>query len=35
VADGTGDELRRQTGEQDLEEAFMRLIGERAASNAP
>ena len=35
VADGTGDELRRQTGEQDLEEAFMRLIGERAASDAP
>ena len=35
VANGTSDELRRQAGEQNLEDAFMRLIGERGASNAP
>ncbi len=28
VADGTADELRRLAGEQNLEEAFMKLIGE-------
>jgi len=35
VADGSSDELRRQAGEQNLEEAFMRLIGERGAGDAP
>jgi sodium transport system ATP-binding protein len=35
VANGTSDELRRQAGEQNLEDAFMRLIGERGAGDAP
>ena len=35
VADGTSDELRRQAGEQNLEDAFMRLIGEGVAGDAP
>jgi len=35
VADGSSDELRRQAGEQNLEDAFMRLIGERVAGDAP
>jgi len=35
VADGTSDELRRQAGEPNLEDAFMRLIGERVAGDAP
>jgi sodium transport system ATP-binding protein len=35
VADGSSDELRRQAGEQSLEDAFMRLIGERVAGDAP
>ena len=35
VADGTSDELRRQAGEQNLEDAFMRLIGERTAGDVP
>jgi sodium transport system ATP-binding protein len=30
VARGTPDELRRQTGESDLEEAFVKLVGEEA-----
>jgi sodium transport system ATP-binding protein len=29
AADGTPDELRQQTGEQDLEDAFVALIGEK------
>ena len=33
VADGTSDELRRQAGEPNLEDAFMRLIGERGAGD--
>ena len=32
VARGTPDELRRQTGESDLEEAFVKLVGEEAAA---
>src|SRR5262249_51542261 len=32
VAQGTSDELRRQTGESDLEEAFVKLVGEEAAA---
>ena len=35
VADGSCDELRQQAGEQNLEDAFMRLIGERVAGDAP
>jgi sodium transport system ATP-binding protein len=35
VADGSSDELRRQAGEPNLEDAFMRLIGERVAGDAP
>ena len=35
VADGTADELRRLAGEQNLEEAFMQLIGGPAAGAAP
>ena len=35
VADGSSDEPRRQAGEQNLEDAFMRLIGERGAGDAP
>jgi sodium transport system ATP-binding protein len=31
VAQGTPDELRKQTGESDLEEAFVKLVGEEAA----
>jgi sodium transport system ATP-binding protein len=31
VARGTPDELRKQTGESDLEEAFVKLVGEEAA----
>ena len=34
VADGTSDELRRQAGEQNLEDAFMRLIGAHVAGDA-
>jgi len=34
VAQGTADELRAQSGETNLEEAFMRLIGEDAAELA-
>ena len=32
VAHGTPDELRKQTGESDLEEAFVKLVGEEAAA---
>ena len=32
VARGTPDELRQQTGEGDLEEAFVKLVGEEAAA---
>jgi sodium transport system ATP-binding protein len=32
VARGTPDELRKQTGESDLEEAFVKLVGEEAAA---
>lgn len=32
VAQGTPDELRKQTGESDLEEAFVKLVGEEAAA---
>ncbi|HEY1991496.1 MAG TPA: ATP-binding cassette domain-containing protein [Gammaproteobacteria bacterium] len=32
VARGTPDELRKQTGENDLEEAFVKLVGEEAAA---
>ena len=35
VADGSSDELRRQAGEQNLEDAFMRLIGERGTGDVP
>jgi len=35
VADGSSDELRQQAGEPNLEDAFMRLIGERVAGDAP
>jgi sodium transport system ATP-binding protein len=35
VADGSSDALRQQAGEQNLEDAFMRLIGERVAGDAP
>ena len=34
VASGTPDELRQQAGESQLEEAFMRLIGEDAEALA-
>jgi sodium transport system ATP-binding protein len=30
LVQGTPDELRRKTGEEDLEEAFVKLVGEEA-----
>jgi len=34
VAEGTPDEIRRQTGEQDLEEAFVKAVGPHAEAVA-